>query len=272
MVNYEKAVHKELLPGEIIDGVYKQSDSYIHENPLFSVLNWLLIISYFINAGIIIYLASIGFTQYEPYRTAIVGAIFFFVNLALYLYSISPAGNKIRKWKIPGFKYGYDYSHASLDDDSDNEVIYPRSIYTTYFAVANAIGAFNLHLISIGMPTVKSIYAEVFGVFGCCALVVIVNMLWREWHRKVAILTNLRVLLYDINTDKIDYIYLTDDIEAYKRPDSYTIAITNPKLVSMMTFGEAFMDEYRIGSNCEHAYMRICGLKKCEELYKKVKQ
>ncbi len=275
MVKYEKEIKKELLPGETIIDTYKQSDSFVYENPLYSVLNWLLILSFFINAGIIVYLNITGFTQSDPYKTSMVGAVFFLVNILLYLYSISPAGNKIRSWKIPGFKYDYDYSHSNIykdaDDDSDVEIIYLRSRYTTYFAFANGIGAIDLYLLSIHMPTLSNIYRSIICTAVGCAVIIILTMIWRRTHRKIAILTDRRIILYRINSGRCDYLFLNKDTTAYKRADDYTVRVGNTELYGMMTLPEALIDEYQIGPAREHAFMHLYGFKKCEELYKKLK-
>ena len=83
MRSVDDLIHKYIGPNEKIEKIYHQSEYYLKENPLNSVLNLLMIASFVINAIIVVVLKHIGFSKDNPIEIAIIGAIFYGFNLLI---------------------------------------------------------------------------------------------------------------------------------------------------------------------------------------------
>jgi hypothetical protein len=203
MRSIDDYIHKYIGPNEKIEKVYHQSESYLKENPLNSVLNLLMITSFIINAVIIFVLKNIGFSKDNPIEIAGIGAIFYGFNLLLYFMSLTNFGAILRR-KVFGFRYSY----SSKADDDEDEDMYFKNSYTVYIAVALFFCSISVHLSAINPISNPSLIEMLLSVSPSVffAIIIIFKMIYRYNQRMVCVLTNRRVFLIYENTLRGHYI------------------------------------------------------------------
>ncbi len=205
--------------------IYHQSESYLKENPLNSVLNLLMIASFIINAVIIVALKHIGFSKDNPTQIAGIGAIFYGFNLLLYFLSLTNFGAILRR-KVFGFRYNYS---SKGDDEDEDDDMYFKNSYTLYIAVALFFCSISVYLSSIN-PTSNPTLIEMLlsaspSVF--FVIIIIFKMIYRYNHRKVCVLTNRRVFLINQNTLRGHYMERKYIDKVHNVRYFYDISVTN---------------------------------------------
>jgi hypothetical protein len=277
MHKYHDKIQRLLFHQEKVEKVFEQSDAYIYENPLRYLTNWLYLSSFCLNVLMVWLMVLAEYPRFEPVKASQVGGLFYILNLALFGFTMTRSGNLLRGIKLGNFKYQYDYAHKNdLDDDSADNRIHLRSIYSWHFIFMTCVCGMAMHSYVISgtpIPGAKQITVFVIGLLAMPAM--FIHMHWRQSHRKICIVTNLRVILYDLATDEEDYIYLGRWVQIKQATDYYTISLKDTDLARKMFFLEALIDYLSVGVDKNHSILIIRGMKNFEQLryliYKKKK-
>ncbi len=273
---YSSHIEKLLLPDEEIIDTYEQSDAYVYENPLHHGANIILIISLILDVALTLFVSTVLFPdKYDLQGKGVSGMIwmlFFILNLVIYALTYMPIGNWLRGLRFGNFEY--DYIHASKEEKSSYKdgIIYMRSFYTPYIFASVMACSFALHIYQ-GWPDESSslfFLVTLFAVGLSFIPLMFIIMILRRINRKLVILTNQRVIVYNKRTHVGDSMVigkwvLMDDMSNY-----YTITLHDKKILSKYYLGEGIAEYIAMRSRHEHMFFAIRGVKNFEDLYDKL--
>ena len=268
MHKHDEEIKKRLAPDEKLIKTYEQSDAYIHENPFQYGVNIIILLSTLANLAIALYLALTDYTRFHRVEAAQLGGIFYIFNIILYVFSLTPKGNKLRGLKIGGFKYGYDYAHISSKDDKEDEVVNLRSSYSMYFVCMSVLCGCALHFYAIAGIKYPDLFIILVFCSGLlCLPLIFIVMAWRRMHRKVVAITDQRAIVYDLRTKRMDYIVFVEHMNVYRTMNDYTVSLHDDNSLRKSSFSEALLNLFEIRSYHAHILLSFRGVKKFEELY-----
>ena len=273
---YSSHIEKLLLPDEEIIDTYEQSDAYVYENPFHYGVNIILIVSFVLEVLATLFTSTSLFEyKFDLRINAVSGAIwgfFFIFNMAIFMLTYMPIGNWLRGLRFGDFDY--DYLHASEEekDSYKDGKIYMRSFYTSYIYACIVACSFALHLYQ-GWPDAESrlyFLVTLFAVGLSFIPLMIITMILRRINRKLIILTNQRVIVFNKRTKKGDSMILgkwvlMDELSTY-----YTITLHDKKILSKYYLAEGLAEYFAMRMRHQHMFFAIRGVKKFEELHDKL--
>ena len=272
---YNSHIEKLLLPDEEIIETYEQSDAYVYENPLSYGSNIILIVSFILEIIVTVLVAPFSFSDRIDSQgiaiTSIIFAVFFAFDLFIYMLTFLPIGNWLRSLRIGNFEYDYIYASKEQKGSYKDGIIYMRSFYTPYIFASIITCSFALHMYQNWPDSSRTMFLVTLLVVGLSFIpLMMIIMILRRVNRKLIILTNQRVIVYNKRTHVGDsmaigkWVYM-DSLSTY-----YTITLHDKKTLSKYTIGDLVAEYIAMRSNHEHLFFVIRGVKKFEDLYDKL--
>jgi len=272
---YSSHIEKLLLPDEEIINTYEQSDAYVYENPLSYGSNVILIFSFILEVIVTMLVAPFPFPDKTDSQgkaiASTIWTIFFVFDLVIYMLTFLPIGNWLRRLRFGNFEY--DYIHASKEQKNsyENGIIYMRSFYTPFIFASILACSFALHIYQGWPDSSRSMFLTALLVVGLSFIpFMMITMVLRRINRKLIILTNQRVIVYNKRTHVGDSIAIGKWVYMDELSNYYTITLHDKKVLSKYYLGEALFEYIAMRRRHEHTFLAIRGVKNFEDLYDKL--